>query len=166
MQTKECSKCGAEKLLTEFHRNKKSPDGYHSQCKICKAAAARERYHNGSTGPRSKGFDPRAHHLKKTYGITLEQYNKMLEDQDFSCAVCGKHQDDEKKRLSVDHNHVTGEIRGLLCTMCNYRHVGRHRDSTLLRKIADYLDQGTGWFVPKKKRTKKRKPSKKTLFKK
>jgi hypothetical protein len=58
----------------------------------------------------------------------------------------------------VDHDHFSGEIRGLLCTYCNYRVVGKHRDGELLRRIADYVEQGTGWFVPKKKKTKKRKP--------
>ena len=73
-------------------------------------------------------------------------------------AICEKHQDDLKKRMAVDHNHITGEIRGLLCDYCNHRLVGRHRDGQLLRKIADYVDQGTGKYVPKKKRrTTKRK---------
>ena len=163
---KQCSKCETIKTLEEFHKNARSPDGFHSICRECKNAQAREKYHEGNVEERPKGFDARKNHLKKTYGITLEQYNSLLEKQDYCCAVCGKHQDEEKKRLSVDHNHYTGEIRGLLCTMCNYRHVGRHRDSSLLRRIADYLDEGTGWFVPKKDKTKKRKPSRKTLFKK
>jgi len=163
---KTCSKCEESKPLEDFHKNKDSPDKLHSICKSCKNKQSKERYHSNNKLERPKGFNSRENHLKKTYGITSEQYNQLLEKQEYCCAVCGKHESDEKKRLSVDHNHITGEIRGLLCTMCNYRHVGRHRDSSLLRKIADYLDQGTGWFVPKKDKTRKRKPSRKTLFKK
>lgn len=165
-ETKDCANCGATKLLTEYHKNKHGLDGHHSVCRVCKNKQSRERYQLGSKDPRPKGHDHRAHHLRRTYGITTEQYNTLLSKQDHCCAVCGKHESDENKRLSVDHNHFTGEIRGLLCTMCNYRHVGRHKDSSLLRKIADYLDQGTGWYVPKKVKTKKRKPSRKTLLKK
>jgi Recombination endonuclease VII len=163
---KECNRCEQTKPLNEFHKNSRSPDKLHSICRTCKNAQAKERYHSPVTEARPVGHDHRANHLRRTYGITLEQYNNLLEKQDYCCAVCGKHQNEEKKRLSVDHNHATGEIRGLLCTMCNYRHVGKHRDSSLLRRIADYLDQGTGWFVPKKDKIRKRKPSRKTLFKK
>ena len=57
--------------------------------------------------------------MKHKFGITLEQYNEMLVKQDFRCAVCNKHVSKLKKALDVDHNHETGEIRGLLCMNCN-----------------------------------------------
>jgi DNA-directed RNA polymerase subunit RPC12/RpoP len=98
----------------------------------------------------------RDYSLRYKYGITEEQYNQLLKKQKHKCAVCGKHEDEEKRKLAVDHNHRTGEIRGLLCTYCNHRVVGRWTDGNLLRKVADYVDQGTGWFVPKKKKRKKR----------
>lgn len=166
VERKTCSECGSTRVITRFHKNKDSPDGLHSKCKFCKNKQSKIRYNEELKTPRNKGFNSRANHLKRTYGITIEQYHDLLTKQEFCCAVCGKHESDEKKNLSVDHDHVTGEIRGLLCTMCNYRHVGRHRDSSLMRKIADYLDQGTGWYVPKKKPKKRKKSSKKTLFKK
>ena len=84
----------------------------------------------------------------------------MLDKQDHCCAICDKHKSEFNQNLAVDHNHVTGEIRGLLCTYCNHRVIGRHRDGNLLRKMADYVDQGTGWFVPKQKRPIKRRPNK------
>jgi len=64
------------------------------------------------------------------------------------------------KRLSVDHNHKTGEIRGLLCYRDNKFVIGRHTDPEVLERAAAYLRSHTGWFVPpkvKKKRRKKRK---------
>jgi len=100
----------------------------------------------GPNDGRSK--DRREYSLKKKYGITVKQYDELLEKQNQCCAICDKHASEFKTRLAVDHNHVTGEIRGLLCTYCNHRLIGRHRDGALLRKMADYVDQGTGWYVP------------------
>lgn len=56
---------------------------------------------------------------KQRYGITLEEYNKLYEEQEGCCKVCNKHQMDFKKRLHVDHSHETGQVRGLLCPSCN-----------------------------------------------
>lgn len=97
----------------------------------------------------------REYRLMRTYGITLEQYDELLQRQDDKCAVCLRHKDEFTTNLAVDHDHVSGEIRGLLCSYCNHRLVGRHRDSSLLHRIADYLEIGTGWFVPPKKRRRK-----------
>lgn len=99
----------------------------------------------------------REHHLRSKYGISSEQYNSLLKSQDGKCGVCERAAEEFKTRLAVDHNHATGEIRGLLCSYCNHRLIGRHRDPKLLRKMADYVERGTGWFVPKKTRPVKRK---------
>lgn len=104
----------------------------------------------------------RAYSLKRLYGITLEQYDELLARQEEKCAVCQKHQSEFPVRLAVDHDHKTGEVRGLLCRYCNHRLVGRHRDPALLRRIADYLEVGTGWFVPERKRKRKRNGRKNT----
>lgn len=62
--------------------------------------------------------------LKKLYGITLDYYDELLQSQDFVCAICKKQETQKTtskriSRLSVDHNHSTGSIRGLLCYACN-----------------------------------------------
>ncbi len=57
--------------------------------------------------------------LYKKYGISLLEYNKILSKQDECCSICGKHQSLFKKKLMVDHNHSTGQVRGLLCSKCN-----------------------------------------------
>jgi len=98
--------------------------------------------------------------LMKLYGITIEEYDRMLENQKGCCAICDRDAADFKTRLAVDHNHITGEIRGLLCSYCNHRIIGRHRDAALLRKMADYVDQGTGLFVPKQRPKKRRRKKK------
>jgi len=61
----------------------------------------------------------------KRYGITLEIYNKMLMKQDNVCAICKKsetrkhHITNKTRELSIDHDHKTGKVRGLLCCLCN-----------------------------------------------
>lgn len=102
----------------------------------------------------------RGYALKRKYGLTLEQYDELLKKQNNSCAICERHESEFKTSLAVDHDHHTQRIRGLLCTSCNYRMVARHRDGELLRKIADYIEQGTDWFAPKKprKRAKRKAP--------
>ena len=57
--------------------------------------------------------------LKYGYGITLDDYNKMFEQQKGKCAICKRHQNNLTRTLSVDHNHKTNEIRALLCVTCN-----------------------------------------------
>lgn len=61
----------------------------------------------------------RAVYLLRTYGIDLDEYNRMFEEQEGSCAICGKHQIELDRALSVDHCHSSGKVRGLLCNKCN-----------------------------------------------
>ncbi len=155
-----CGYCGGE------IKGRRADSKYCSaECRVtAEKRRSKERRGGGEIvfrGPNDgRSLNKRAYALSKKYGITIEQYNELLEKQDHCCAICDKHENEFKTRLAVDHNHETGEIRGLLCTYCNHRLIGRHRDGTLLRKMADYVDQGTGWFVPSRPRTKKRKPRK------
>lgn len=98
----------------------------------------------------------RGYTLKRKYGITLEQYDELLARQNHCCAICGRHESEFKTNLAVDHSHRSGRIRGALCTACNYRLVAKHEDAELLRKIADYVEQGTEWFVPEKKKRRRK----------
>lgn len=87
--------------------------------------------------------------LKRTYGITIEQYNEMLAAQNGVCAIClqpethANPRHDNPFSLSVDHDHGTGRVRALLCMKCN-RGLGNFSDNpALLRAAADYLDRHT-----------------------
>jgi hypothetical protein len=64
----------------------------------------------------------RRHHLRIKFGITPEEYDRMFSEQGGVCAICGRHpklSTGDQRRLSVDHNHDTGKVRGLLCYKCN-----------------------------------------------
>jgi len=79
-------------------------------------------------------------HLQGTFGITLEEYNDLLEAQDGVCAICGKTPEENGRSLAVDHCHKTGKIRGLLCQVCNAG-LGSFKDNQdILRKAIEYLD--------------------------
>jgi hypothetical protein len=56
--------------------------------------------------------------LKSKYGIGIEEYEALYRFQAGKCAIC-KRRPDQKRRLAVDHDHDTGEVRGLLCSRCN-----------------------------------------------
>lgn len=77
---------------------------------------------------------------RNKFGITLEQYNVMFSQQNGLCLGCYKHQKDDKRAFAVDHSHITGKVRGLLCGNCNVA-LGNAQDSpTILRRLADYLE--------------------------
>lgn len=155
MTSKTCGCCKEEKTKEDFHRRTLSPDGLAATCKECSAELVKEWNKNN---PENRFESRRKSHLRRRFDISLEQYNQMLEEQNGCCAICERHRSEFNKEFAVDHNHKTGEIRGLLCTNCNYRLVARHTNGDLLRRIADYIEQGTGWFVPQKRRPVKRKP--------
>jgi len=74
--------------------------------------------------------------LKSKYGLTIEQYDIILESQNGVCKICGGA---NPKRFAVDHDHKTGKIRGLLCSMCNGG-LGLFRDNIdFLKKAIEYL---------------------------
>lgn len=79
-------------------------------------------------------------HLKNYYGITPEQYDALLLEQDARCSICGTNNPGRKdKHWSIDHDHETGKVRALLCHSCNVG-LGHFEDNPdLLKKALDYL---------------------------
>ena len=86
----------------------------------------------------------RERHLDKTYNLSGKEYlNKMIE-QENKCAICNQYEKrytktGDVKPLSVDHNHTTGEIRGLLCNDCNALLGFAHEDTEILLNALTYL---------------------------
>ena len=84
-------------------------------------------------------------HLKRTYGITIKEYDELYALQLGRCAICSKEETARNQHgilsLSVDHNHVTGVVRGLLCRECNSA-IGKLDDNLeLLRAATIYLEK-------------------------
>lgn len=83
--------------------------------------------------------------LKKRFGISLEEYQLMLEVQQNVCAICGKvessvdHRTKRARYLAVDHCHTTGKIRGLLCSRCNTAIGLLEDDPQILQNAIDYI---------------------------
>lgn len=96
------------------------------------------------TAANKRRYDPQKSKLNSwkqagIKGMTTERYNDMLLAQNFSCAICRTHQKKLKRKLSVDHNHQTGKVRGLLCDACN-RGIGYLKESlTILEDAKNYL---------------------------
>jgi len=82
----------------------------------------------------------RAKKLKHRYGISIEQYEQMLIDQNYRCKICGSTDPGHKKKhFSVDHCHETGRVRGLLCANCNLTLGYVKDDVALLKSCIGYL---------------------------
>jgi len=92
-------------------------------------------------GRRLKKLRARDKHYQKKYGITLQLYDKLLQLQNYRCMVCETmHEESYRKRLSVDHCHATGQVRGLLCRNCNLA-LGFARDNPdILKRLAIYVE--------------------------
>jgi hypothetical protein len=80
--------------------------------------------------------------LLNLYGITLEQYNDLLAKQGGVCAICQGPHRGRGKFYHVDHDHKTGDVRGLLCHYCNTAIGSLKDDPALLEKAAAYLRRG------------------------
>jgi len=77
----------------------------------------------------------------KKYGLTLEEYNKMFEEQGGCCKICKTHQSDLTRSLSIDHCHSSERVRSLLCGNCNVG-LGNFKDNIdLLKEAIKYLEE-------------------------
>jgi len=125
MTSKTCSKCNTEQSFDNFHKNKKNEDGYHYHCKSC-----------------------RKEESLKLYGLTLQDYDDLLKEQNGCCKICGTTDprgQSKAGRFYVDHNHTTNEVRGLLCNDCNTA-IGLLKDSPkIVAKAWGYL-VGEGYY--------------------
>jgi Recombination endonuclease VII len=88
------------------------------------------RYYHASIGKLSH----RKHHLEHTYGITLEEYTAKIQEQGNVCAICKT-----KYPTDVDHNHITGKTRGILCGDCNVALGIFKENTTYLQEAIRYL---------------------------
>lgn len=111
--------------------------GRYKSCGCYSADMARTRL---TKHGRSKQYDyERAGHVRRKFGLSEDQYNNMIDEQDGKCLICGYEFGQKKGDIHVDHCHDSGDVRGLLCDKCN-RGLGYFRDSPeILINAANYL---------------------------
>ena len=139
MQHKKCSKCNTIKYVNEFNKRTASSDGYTAQCTQCLNTKAMK----------VRAATPevtRAKNLKNRFDMTIDQYNVRFLKQKGRCAICDQAEksvdsNGNVKWLAVDHNHSSGDVRGLLCNSCNTG-IGKLGDSIKIMKSAiKYLEK-------------------------
>lgn len=129
---KECSRCGKKNPASEFYTSMATVLGLSSRCKVCISEISKDTYVLDKT---------RKSHLRRKYGLTVENYTILLKEQDGKCAICDSKDAGRQgvKNLAVDHNHSTGKVRGLLCSRCNLGIGHLDDDPNRLEAAAAYL---------------------------
>lgn len=124
-----------ERLAAQKASQRASYKRYKDKNKDRVRAWARALYHKH----REKNIaSNRAYKLRRSFGMTIDDYDAMLALQGGGCAICGD-ACSSGKRLAVDHCHSTGRVRGLLCSVCN-RMIGHAKDNPeILEKAIIYL---------------------------
>ncbi len=156
-KTKCCTLCNIDKDIIEFIKDKGSKDGHTTRCNVCRRAYQKQWRNNNpdkvkALNERKKPKrdlyynDPenklkyRKKFIEKSFGIDYSVYEQLQEEQNNLCAICNKPQISTRLNyLCVDHNHVTGKVRGLLCSSCN-RGIGLLNDDiNILERAVEYL---------------------------
>jgi Recombination endonuclease VII len=125
-----------DEIKERQRRRYKTEPGYRE-----KLVARAKQYQHTRDPQHRPPYDPeyqRKRRLKFVYGISPEEYDAMLARQDGVCAIC-RNKPDKDKPLCVDHCHVTGEVRGLLCHRCNSALGFFREDSGILSAAIAYL---------------------------
>lgn len=166
MGPKRCNKCGEVKPLNEFYAMKGMRDGHRNDCIECNKAATRARNARNPELSRARARQWAADnperraayqaeyrnrperkramrdiYYRRTYGITADEADAILEAQNGRCAICCTPAPERLASMHLDHDHDTGAIRGFLCIDCNHG-LGKLRDNPdLLLRALVYLRQ-------------------------
>ena len=162
---KTCRICGESQPVDAFHRATDMSDGHRNECRDCYREIARARYARDpaksiaavkrwqqENAERLNDYrrtrrqlpevkrQQRDGYYRRTYGISADEVDEMLDAQNGGCAICGE-KPPRLASMHVDHDHAHGHLRGLLCSTCN-QGLGQFRDdpAVLLRAIV-YLRQ-------------------------
>lgn len=145
-----CSKCGQEKPISEFYRKRRS---YYSHCKACHSKMAKAWLDKTENRIKVNALAQIRQQARK-YGLSLAEYKALLLKMPDRCEVCGESPSFDnrgggakyvsptsRRTIYIDHDHVTGAIRGFLCHGCNFAIGMVYEDPEVLRKLADYLER-------------------------
>ena len=133
------------KKSTQTARPNKYPQGHFKKkkCKHCNKEFSPKAPSEMYCSEFCKSYKETERYYMRIYGLTLNEYLDIAEEQNFVCAICGQEnfpmKDCSSGTLVVDHKHSTGEVRGLLCHNCN-RALGLLKDEPkVLQKAMNYL---------------------------
>ena len=139
-----CRKCRKEKTLDCFANNgngyqyKDGKSRYKAVCRECLNAYTKQWRKDN---PQKARRTDHSYRTQKKYGISRDQYEKLMERHQDGCALCGaKTANGKTQHLNVDHNHNTNAVRGLLCTRCNTVLGLVKEDMSLLSRMIQYLN--------------------------
>lgn len=148
MSGKTCARCKEHLPHENFCRNKQQKDGYDVYCRSCRGKMMATPEHRATQRAWHHKNKIQVSHklMEKKYGMSWEDYTKLYEAQGGRCKICGtdkgglpKKLDSHIERFAIDHDHHTGEVRGLLCNRCN-RAIGMFEDNPeLLNNAVKYL---------------------------
>ena len=156
-----------EKTLSQFWKRKCYKDGYSPKCKDCSPKEKESKIKWRTNNPTASTIWARNNpnkvkeqalksRLKRLYNMTLEEYNTLLISQNYSCKICGKSSEEENKALSVDHCHINGKVRGLLCDRCNKFIGAMNDDAALINRCVKYLIEEPTIYVANLENIKRR----------
>ncbi|MFD9637262.1 endonuclease VII domain-containing protein [Streptomyces violascens] len=134
---KRCRDCGKEKPLDGFHRKSKASDGRQERCKPCAIALVIQWQRENPARHYAK---QRSSDLKRHFGMTPKDVEAMFDRQGRACAICHE-PEGPGMRVVLDHCHISGHARGLLCSLCNTGLGMFQDDITKLARAAAYLDR-------------------------
>ena len=114
-ELKYCPKCKENKEIALFHKNKSNKSGCADYCKSCTNKYDNNRYASNQEFRMMR----KNYNLKYNNKLSSEEYTIKFNEQYGRCAICGKPQTELKEALAIDHDHITENIRGLICRKCN-----------------------------------------------
>ena len=113
-ELKICTNCKVPKPLNEFHKRKNSKDGHDHHCKECGNSRHRKKYVDDSEYRIRKKHS----YIKTVYKLSEADHIELMNKHNGKCAICDN-KFKSKTTTYIDHNHITGKVRGLLCPKCN-----------------------------------------------
>lgn len=135
-----CKSCDTIKKKQEFHKDTSSKRGHAYYCKECANSKSRNWTANNGHTERYRKAKWNSYYKFK-YNLSLEDRNKLLQDQQYKCVICGTILNSSGTHTHTDHDHTTGKIRGLLCTNCNRGLGSFHDNIEHLKKAIMYLEK-------------------------
>lgn len=144
-EAKVCESCGIPKSLDDYWKHPHCKQGRRSRCKTCmgdeyKGNLKRRMEVDPEGTKKALRTSKVKYELKRDYGLSLEDFDRMLAEQGGLCGIC-RREANESCRWSVDHDHETGAVRGLVHKRCNLAISFLNESPESCRNAAIYLEK-------------------------